>query len=249
MASVNTVYTALKNLANKDQRGFITPAVFNSFAGVAQLNVYNSLFDKLAMGNASRTRQLSGERETTPLKQIREDLARFNKEVTITQTSSSDQTFAKPSDLGRIISAKTFGTFVLGQTTSIPIDLIYDEAKIEYILRSTLSVPTESRPVALVSHLIEVYPTSIKKIKLRYYKLPESLEVLSPQGRSTNPPTFGYILAGSNVEVYNPATSFDFELPNHYIPELIIEMAKMIGVNLRDSEVYAYASQGQQPNQ
>jgi hypothetical protein len=50
MASVNTVYTALKNLANKDQRGFITPAVFNSFAGVAQLNVYNSLFDKLALG-------------------------------------------------------------------------------------------------------------------------------------------------------------------------------------------------------
>ena len=83
MASVNTVYTALKNLANKDQRGFITPAVFNSFAGVAQLNVYNSLFDKLALGNAARTRQLAGERETAPLKQIREDLARFNKEVTI----------------------------------------------------------------------------------------------------------------------------------------------------------------------
>lgn len=248
MASVNTVYTALKNLANKDQRGFITPAVFNSFAGVAQLNVYNSLFDKLALGNAARTRQLSGERETAPLKQIREDLARFNKEATISQTSSTDQTFAKPADLGRIISAKTFGSFILGQTTSIPIDLIYDEAKIEYILRSTLSVPTETRPVGLVSHVLEVYPTSIKKIKLRYYKLPESVAAVSPQGRSTNPPTFGYITS-TNVEIYNPATSFDFELPDQYVPELVIEIAKMIGVNLRDSEVYAYAAQGQQPNQ
>lgn len=248
MASVNTVYTALKNLANKDQRGFITPAVFNSFAGVAQLNVYNSLFDKLALGNAARTRQLSGERETAPLKQIREDLARFNKEATISQTSSTDQTFAKPADLGRIISAKTFGTFILGQTTSIPIDLIYDEAKIEYILRSTLSVPTETRPVGLVSHVLEVYPTSIKKIKLRYYKLPESVAAVSPQGRSTNPPTFGYITS-TNVEIYNPATSFDFELPDQYVPELVIEIAKMVGVNLRDSEVYAYAAQGQQPNQ
>jgi hypothetical protein len=248
MASVNTVYTALKNLANKDQRGFITPAVFNSFAGVAQLNVYNSLFDKLALGNASRTRQLSGERETAPLKQIREDLARFNKEATISQTSSTDQTFAKPADLGRIISAKTFGSFILGQTTSIPIDLIYDEAKIEYILRSTLSVPTETRPVGLVSHVLEVYPTSIKKIKLRYYKLPESVAAVSPQGRSTNPPTFGYITS-TNVEIYNPATSFDFELPDQYVPELVIEIAKMVGVNLRDSEVYAYAAQGQQPNQ
>ena len=248
MASVNTVYTALKNLANKDQRGFITPAVFNSFAGVAQLNVYNNLFDKLALGNAARTRQLSGERETAPLKQIREDLARFAKESTISQTSSTDQTFAKPADLGRIISAKTFGTFVLSQTTSIPIDLIYDEAKIEYILRSTLSVPTETRPVALVSDVLEVYPTSIKKIKLRYYKLPESVAAVSPQGRSTNPPTFGYITNG-NIEMYNPATSFDFELPDQYVPELVIEIAKMVGVNLRDSEVYAYAAQGQQPNQ
>ena len=248
MASVNTVYTALKNLANKDQRGFITPAVFNSFAGVAQLNVYNSLFDKLALGNAARTRQLAGERETAPLKQIREDLARFNKEVTISQTSSTDQTFAKPADLGRIISAKTFGTFILGQTTSVPIDLIYDEAKIEYVLRSTLSVPTESRPVALASDVLEVYPTTIKKIKLRYYKLPESLSALSTQAKSTNPPTFGFITV-SGVEVYNPDTSFDFELPNHYVPELVIEIAKMIGVNLRDSDVYAYAAQSKQPNQ
>ena len=247
MASVNTVYTALKNLANKDQRGFITPAVFNSFAGVAQLNVYNNLFDKLALGNAARTRQLAGERETAPLKQIREDLARFAKESTISQTSSTDQTFAKPADLGRIISAKTFGTFVLSQTTSIPIDLIYDEAKIEYILRSTLSVPTETRPVALVSDVIEVYPTSIKKIKLRYYKLPESVSTLS-QARFPGLPKFGYFVQG-NVEMYDPSNSYDFELPDQYVPELVIEIAKMVGVNLRDSEVYAYAAQGQQPNQ
>jgi hypothetical protein len=51
------------------------------------------------------------------------------------------------------------------------------------------------------------------------------------------------------VEIYNPATSFDFELPDQYVPELVIEIAKMVGVNLRDSEVYAYAAQGQQPNQ
>jgi len=245
MASVYTVYNALKNLANKDQRGFITPAVFNSFAGVAQLNVYNRLFEKMTLTSSVRSRQLAGEREVTPVKQIREDLARFYKEVTISQTSASDQTFLKPSDLGRIISAKTFGTFILGQTTSIPIDLIYDEAKIEYILRSTLSVPTESRPVALVSNLLEVYPTSIKKIKLRYYKQPES--VLATTGaRYTNPPTFGYL---GSTETYNPSTSYDFELPDHYVSELVLEIAKMIGVNLRDSDVYAYAAGQTQANQ
>ena len=172
-------------------------------------------------------------------------MARFYKDSTISQTSSSDQTFAKPADLGRIISARTFGTFILGQTTSVPIDLIYDEAKIEYVLRSTLSVPTETRPVALIGNVIEVYPTSIKKIKLRYYKLPES--VLATTGaRSQNPPTFGYL---GSTETYNPASSYDFELPDHYIPDLVIEIAKMIGVNLRDSDVYAYAAGQTQTNQ
>lgn len=245
MASVYTVYNALKNLANKDQRGFITPAVFNSFAGVAQLNVYNRLFEKMTLTSSVRSRQLAGEREVAPVKQIREDLARFYKEATISQISNSDPTFAKPADLGRIISARTFGTFILGQTTSIPIDLIYDEAKIEYILRSTLSVPTESRPVALVSNVLEVYPTSIKKIKLRYYKQPES--VLATTGaRSQNPPTFGYL---GTTETYNPSASYDFELPDHYVPELVLEIAKMVGVNLRDSDVYAYAAGQTQANQ
>lgn len=245
MASVYTVYNALKNLANKDQRGFITPAVFNSFAGVAQLNVYNRLFEKMTLTSSVRSRQLAGEREVAPVKQIREDLAKFYKEAIISQVSNSDPTFAKPDDLARIISARTFGTFILGQTTSIPIDLIYDEAKIEYILRSTLSVPTESRPVALVSNLLEVYPTSIKKIKLRYYKQPES--VLATNGaRSHNPPTFGYL---GSTETYNPSASYDFELPDHYVSELVLEIAKMVGVNLRDSDVYAYAAGQTQANQ
>ena len=36
MASINEVYSALKNLANKDERGFITPKVFNTFTSIAQ---------------------------------------------------------------------------------------------------------------------------------------------------------------------------------------------------------------------
>ena len=47
MVSVLQVYTALKDLANKEQKGFITPQVFNSFAALAQMNVYNEMFSEL----------------------------------------------------------------------------------------------------------------------------------------------------------------------------------------------------------
>ncbi len=247
MASVLTVYNALKSLANKDQRGFITPAIFNNFAGPAQLAVFNKLFgSEMTAGNVVRSRQMSGDRETAKLKNLREDLSLLVKESTITQTNAT-QDFTKPTDIGRFISMKTFGSFVLDTTTSVPIDVIYDPAKVEYILRSKLSLPTETKPIASVSDRIAVYPLSIKRIKVLYYKIPQSL--LSTDGsRSSSSPVYAYTTAGS-LEVFNTTNSRDFELPDQYIPELVIEIAKMVGVNLRDSDVYAYANGQSQQQQ
>ena len=135
---------------------------------------------------------------------------------------------------------KTSGSFILGGTTSTQIDLIYDEGKIDYILSSTLSVPTESAPVALVSENIEVFPTSIKKVKLRYYKVPEGLTTAG--ARTAALPKFGYTTATSGKEVYSASTSIDFELPEHYTSALVVEMAKLIGINIKDSDVFSYAA-------
>ena len=48
MASVLNVYNALKDLSNKEQKGFVTENVFNSFAPIAQMNVYNEMFRDFA---------------------------------------------------------------------------------------------------------------------------------------------------------------------------------------------------------
>ena len=53
-------------------------------------------------------------------------------------------------------------------------------------------------------------------------------------------PKFGFTVT-NNKEVYTASTSVDFELPEHYIPELVEEMARLIGVNLRDASIYNYA--------
>ena len=47
MVRAQAVYNRLKDLANKDQKGFITPAVFDNFAALAQINIYNELFQEL----------------------------------------------------------------------------------------------------------------------------------------------------------------------------------------------------------
>lgn len=238
MASVNEVYSALKNLANKDERGFITPKVFNTFTSIAQNKIFNDLFNEMTKAKTLRLRNVDAKTHHSYTKRIEEDLSYFSKETMVTQ---SNGVFAKPEDLARIIAIRTNGSYVFGSSTSTPIDIVYDESKIEYILQSDLSAPSSSHPVAIVTENIEVFPTTISKIKVRYYKYPEGRSV-STGARTPSSPKYDATSLGGANEVFNTATSVDFELPDHYVPHLVIEIGKMIGINLRDQDVFAYTS-------
>tara|TARA_R110002167_G_scaffold14999_2_gene60366 strand:- start:4259 stop:4972 length:714 start_codon:yes stop_codon:yes gene_type:complete len=230
MASVNQVYSALKDLVNKDQRGFVTPAVFNSFASVAQTNLFNKLFSDAALNKRIRNSQSDAGRDKSRVKQASEDLSIFSKKSTIALTSGVGD---KPTDLGRVIS------IITTDATAKNVEIVYDEEKIDYILRSTLSAPSASYPVALVSSNIQVFPTTLSSVLMRYYKVPQGI-VPTSGVKSSIQPRFGYtVVAGQ--EQYSAANSIDFELPEYYFAELVIEMAKLIGVNLRDKDVYAFS--------
>ena len=237
MASVREVYNALKDLANKEQRGFITPSEFNSFAPIAQQNVFNKLFKDITASEALRRRNVDPARDKSTLKQIKEDLGVFSKDSTITKASG---VFAKPDDFARLISMKTAGDFLLDVTSSVMIDPIYDEEKIDRVLLSDLSKPSTSRPVAIVKDNIQVFPTSINRIQVRYYKQPEGIDPTTG-ARTVSLPKFGFTTSNGK-EAYNASTSVDFELPEHYTSELVFEIAKLVGVNLRDPNVYNYGN-------
>ena len=185
-----------------------------------------------------RMRNIDAKLHQSYTKRIEEDLAYFSKESAVSQ---SNGVFGKPEDLARVISIKTSGAYVFGTSTSTPIDVVYDESKIEYILQSDLSAPSATHPVAILGEDIEVFPTSVKKIKVRYYKYPEGRSV-STGARSALSPRYNATNLGASNEVFDPATSVDFELPDHYVPTLVLEIGKMIGINLRDNDVFAYTS-------
>ena len=237
--SVNVVYGTLKNLVNKDQRGFINVDEFNRFAQVAQLRIYNRLFDQLKDGSRLERAGFGQGRDKSKFKQILEDLSIFAKSE---DKDKSSGVFKRPDDLSRVISISTSGDLLLGQTTRTPVEIIYDEEKIERILGSTLNAPSESFPVALVTGDIEVFPESIQKIKVRYYKIPQSFTTASTPERSADPPTFA---TNSGTQTYNAENSKDFELPEHYLMDLVVEIAELIGLNLRDQSVQAFAQKEQ----
>ena len=86
--------------------------------------------------------------------------------------------------------------------------------------------------MALISEDVEVFPTAISRIVLTYLRTPL---VPSYQVNAVN-------INNVTVETFNETASQDFELPKHYEQELIAEIAKMIGINLRDQQVQVYGT-------
>jgi len=265
MVSVQQVYDTLKDLANKDQKGFITPAVFNNFAGVAQINIYNELFQELVKAKQIQRQNFDPGRDKSVRKQATEDLSVFIVNDLVLEGTSNSNLFLKPSNLSKIISISfsdedrsnaDFDDWVdnsydadgeiVGSEVTVsraerrPIELVYDVEKMDRILTSNLSTPTESFPVALINQDIEVFPSTIDNIRVTYYRRPGSIDI---NGDATNAqPTYASVI-GAFGEQFNPNSSLHFMLPPHYTTELVMEMAKLIGVRLRDPNLAGFAAQ------
>ena len=107
MASVLKVYNALKDISNKEQKGFITPAVFNSFAHIAQTNVYNELFEDFIKAKGMMRQSMDLGRDRSPRKLSAEDVSMYIKEEPLNQLEGNR--FEKPSDLSKVISIRVEG--------------------------------------------------------------------------------------------------------------------------------------------
>jgi len=273
MASVREVYTTLQGLANKDERGFVTPAVFNQFAATAQQKVFNNIFMELERATAQRLRVLDPGLSESRVRGLKQDLSRFVTRVQLDE--APDTTYPRlktslslPTNFNRIIevnyepaaaaiTSPSASASVNASTNAevIPVEVIEDANKLQAILSSTLSRPTKDFPACYIVGLtLELYPHDLVLNKdmssagtaneigvdLVYYKNPASLTTAGALDASM--PKFGITLT-NNKEVYNADNSRDFELPDHYVMDLVIEMAKLIGVSLKDKEVYQHGAQ------
>lgn len=239
-ANIVKVYEAVRELANKDQRGFVTPASFNKFAHQAQLNLFNNMFSEFEQSRASSRRGINAKGDKSRTKRLQEDLSFYSvtDELEKTNSESFFRKYSLDPDVSRIISISTAGGSLLGNSTRVPIDIVYDEEKIERILISDLNKPTEDYPVALVSDNIEVFPESINKIFVRYYRVPRGRAV--DGAFSDNVPSLSSALS-------NQSTAVHFDMPEHYEPELALEIAKMIGLHLRDADMYNFSAKEEVP--
>ena len=155
MVSVLQVYTALKDLANKEQKGFITPQVFNSFAALAQINIYNEIFSELVDAKRLMRQNFDPGRDKSIRKQKQEDLSFFHRRIV---GGAQNSLIPKPSDLSKIISLhvntsdstplqSVEGDFTDSDKPLNVCELIYDPEKLDRIIGSNLSHPTDREEI------------------------------------------------------------------------------------------------------
>ena len=255
MVDIVQVYNAVKDIANKEQKGFITPQVFNSFAPIAQMNIYNEMFKELVDAKRLSRQNFDPGRDKSPRKMALEDLSFYVKTVDVGQDDdqplsfSGSNRFTKPTDLSRIISISVDSDFTVdgGENNQnvVNCEIVYDVEKMDRILLSNLSAPTSEFPVALVTQAdIEIFPASgIDTVQMRYYAKPTSFKADGTV--SDLPPYFDYSEAsfgGTTIELPGDA-SRNFMLPPHYLNEVASEILKLIGVRLRDTAVSVYSTQ------
>ena len=140
--SVDTVYQRVLALANKEQRGYITPQEFNLLANQAQMVLFDQYFyDK------KQALEMSGNESeySDIIKTLNEKISIFKTDQTLNLVTPY---FPYPSDMYKL------GTVYVGQpsTSNDPIEngieaqeINYDEL-LDYV-NSPLTRPTETRPL------------------------------------------------------------------------------------------------------
>ena len=257
MVSVIQVYEAVRDLCNKDQKGFITPAVFNRFAALAQQNIFNEMFNELKIATKLRRAGSDAGRDNSAYKAVEEDLNYFISQVTLNVAEEEGTEFVDdgqgseievfihetaianlPSNVARVINMTVVDS-------GAAVEIIYDSEKLERVLKSNLSAPTEDFPVAFVSPIdIEIFPQSVSFVTITYYAKPTSFD--SNGEISLDPPFYDFNVVnytGESLELFNAANSRNFMLPSHCLNEVVMEMAKLIGIRLRDQQVSVFSTQ------
>ena len=246
MVSIKLVYDTLKSLANKEQRGFLTPSSFNAFAQVAQMNVFNDIMNLSKDAKALQRADIQGPTSLRAKARISE--AFYRKAATLNLNSGVGTI---PADFCKPLSASiaTGSARQKSTGTNVAASFLFDRQKLEYLNTSTyLGGPSSTNPVVYISDSeVIVLPTGTTSIYLNYLRLPGSFTYTG--NRSLNPPALSFSTSSVNVSgsgiveyLVDEEGSLNFDIPEQFLPDIVNEMAKMIGIQLEEPAVFQYGN-------
>ena len=231
--NIDTVYQRVLAIANKEQRGYITPQKFNLFANQAQMDIFEQYFYDL-----DQFMKMPGNDSThgDMVDIIKEKIDIFERySQTVTMGNNGLGTLPIHYRMGELYTNKC-GSYV-------EIEKI-NQNEIYHILSSPLTNPTINRPVYVRNQttgngerIIQVYPTTIDSndtVICNYIARPVDVNWSSTT------------VLGE--ELYNANNSVNFELHDSEESELVIKILELAGITIKDPQLYPIAAQEEAQN-
>ena len=226
--SIDTVYQRVLSIANKEQRGYITPQEFNLLANQAQLEIFEQYFHDInQFGRVpGNTTEYSDELDT-----VNEKLKPFqNYRTAMSVSSASIGTLS--SDiyrLGRLFYNEATATGSTASTFLLEIEEI-EPGEIAKMELSPLTRATIDRPyfVRKSATLVDLYPTasfaSSGAVNYNWVKKPTKAE-------------WAYTVVNGEA-LYNATNKVDFELQASEETKLVIKILELAGIVIKDPNLY-----------
>jgi len=207
--NIDTVYQKVLSLANKEQRGYITPQEFNLFADQAQLEIFEQYFYDLNQFSRSNR---SSEEYANITKFIEEKLSRFK----LMSGNTSN---------GGIVTDSAYQLGTVWSDTEVVCEEIEYE-KLLYLQKSRLLSPTIFYPVyTKIRNIINIYPSSIPSFKYEYIKKPAK-------------PSWTFVVVNSKA-MYDPdnASLSHFDLHPSEESEIVYKILKYAGISIKQQDI------------
>tara|TARA_R110002012_G_scaffold33046_1_gene97098 strand:+ start:1532 stop:2275 length:744 start_codon:yes stop_codon:yes gene_type:complete len=228
--NINTVYTRVQSIANKEQRGYLTPIEYNRFANQAQLEIFEQYFFDL---DQYLRRPGNDTRHADSVTSLQEKIALF--EVFDTNLGSYSSGYSLPAALHKLSSVE----YIKDAT------LIAEAFEVEAVTKkdfrllkaSNILLPTDTQPIYIrTGNTLKVYKgkastpffeelTTASAITVDYIKQPTTVN-------------WAYYLDANNDALYNATGSTNFELHGSEEPALVIKILELAGVAMKSTDVY-----------
>ena len=254
MINVNTVYTTVLSIMNKEQRGYLTPDEFNKIATQVQLEMFEKMFDnysqflrmpELETECASKVDQAYDEiqifEETNFASRV---IAGTNNTFIYTQPGTSS-TPPVP-DVYRL------GSVYFTAVESSPEIAIMDKRAFKQQILSPILQPSLHFPIATYQNdNLTVYPKppnppEVKDVTFNYVRKPKDVVWAYAIG-DVGQYIWDGVYTGSGTII--GGSSQDFELSKNLQSEIILEILKYAGVIVKDPSIIQAAAGELQANE
>ena len=218
MININSVYQKVLVIANKEQRGYLTPQEFNLLADKAQLDILDGYFHdvKTAYHKPKNQTGFSDEMEM-----LSEKLQPFRSTENINY-NSNDGYLTLPTNLYRLI------------TVSREEREITELSKREVLLTESnpLTKATIKRSVYVreSSSAIKIYP--LPQLNVGQFEISFEVQFF----KKPTKPNWGYVVV-SEKPLYNSSSSTDFELQLSEEGVLIGRILELAGITINKPEL------------